>query len=97
MPRYDFSLTHSLTCPTLIPSRDDVQNIFELWCEVSTSEEEDMSGASIEANNNNGAVTPRASDKPQQPVVHRRYPAEFSDSRVLADISHFAFPCEFEK
>lgn len=71
--------------------RENVQKIFEFWCEVSTSSSVTNSEGST--NNNNGSSQ-------QQFFPHQistKFPESFNDKQILLDIPHFAFPCEFEK
>lgn len=79
-----------------------MQKIFELWCEVSTEEAPADAAANTShpsgsgGSAGGGASGAAAAVVMNHPIVHQ-FPDQFGDSRVLADIPQFAFPCEFEK
>ncbi|XP_053696596.1 DENN domain-containing protein 1C isoform X3 [Sabethes cyaneus] len=71
--------------------KEDVSRLFEYWCEIAPG-----TATSPSATSPSPASPAAAGDKSPGYIV-QSFPESFKDTKVIADIPAFAFPCSFER
>ncbi|XP_055539754.1 DENN domain-containing protein 1A isoform X1 [Wyeomyia smithii] len=74
--------------------KEDVSRLFEYWCEISPGTATSPSAASP---SNTSPAPATATDKSPPGCIVQSFPESFKDTKVIADIPAFAFPCAFER
>lgn len=72
--------------------RTDVKKIFEYWCEVTRTHNNEYP-----PNNNGGDSCDGELAPPSLAVITESFPESYRDEKTIVDIPAFAFPCNFQR